>query len=68
MKKKLWTLGLILLIVINVFLLIVGCLVDLTPAVIMLTPILLPSEITSLVWTLMALERFSSSTYTALIS
>jgi tripartite ATP-independent transporter DctM subunit len=33
---------LILLIVINVFLLIVGCLVDLTPAVIMLTPILLP--------------------------
>ncbi len=32
----------ILLIVINVFLLIVGCLVDLTPAVIMLTPILLP--------------------------
>ena len=33
---------LILLIVINVFLLIVGCLVDLTPAVIMLTPILVP--------------------------
>ncbi len=32
----------ILLIVINIFLLIVGCLVDLTPAVIMLTPILLP--------------------------
>jgi tripartite ATP-independent transporter DctM subunit len=32
----------LLLIVINVFLLIVGCLVDLTPAVIMLTPILLP--------------------------
>jgi tripartite ATP-independent transporter DctM subunit len=32
----------LLLIVINIFLLIVGCLVDLTPAVIMLTPILLP--------------------------
>jgi len=32
----------ILLVVINIFLLIVGCLVDLTPAVIMLTPILLP--------------------------
>jgi tripartite ATP-independent transporter DctM subunit len=32
----------ILLIVINIFLLIVGCLVDLTPAIIMLTPILLP--------------------------
>jgi tripartite ATP-independent transporter DctM subunit len=32
----------ILLIVINIFLLIVGCLLDLTPAVIMLTPILLP--------------------------
>jgi tripartite ATP-independent transporter DctM subunit len=32
----------ILLIVINIFLLIVGCLIDLTPAVIMLTPILLP--------------------------
>jgi tripartite ATP-independent transporter DctM subunit len=32
----------ILLIIINIFLLIVGCLVDLTPAVIMLTPILLP--------------------------
>lgn len=32
----------LLLVVINVFLLIVGCLVDLTPAVIMLTPILLP--------------------------
>jgi len=32
----------ILLIVINIFLLIVGCLVDLTPAVIKLTPILLP--------------------------
>ncbi len=31
-----------LLIVINIFLLIVGCLLDLTPAVIMLTPILLP--------------------------
>jgi tripartite ATP-independent transporter DctM subunit len=32
----------ILLIVINIFLLIVGCLLDLTPAIIMLTPILLP--------------------------
>ena len=32
----------LLLIVINVFLLIVGCLIDLTPAIIMLTPILLP--------------------------
>ncbi|MFB3816200.1 MAG: TRAP transporter large permease [Candidatus Methylomirabilales bacterium] len=32
----------LLLLVINIFLLIVGCLVDLTPAVIMLTPILLP--------------------------
>jgi len=32
----------LLLIVINIFLLVVGCLVDLTPAVIMLTPILLP--------------------------
>ncbi len=32
----------LLLIVINIFLLIVGCLIDLTPAVIMLTPILLP--------------------------
>ncbi len=32
----------LLLIIINIFLLIVGCLVDLTPAVIMLTPILLP--------------------------
>jgi tripartite ATP-independent transporter DctM subunit len=32
----------LLLIVINIFLLLVGCLVDLTPAVIMLTPILLP--------------------------
>jgi tripartite ATP-independent transporter DctM subunit len=32
----------ILLIIINIFLLIVGCLIDLTPAVIMLTPILLP--------------------------
>jgi tripartite ATP-independent transporter DctM subunit len=32
----------LLLIIINVFLLMVGCLVDLTPAVIMLTPILLP--------------------------
>jgi len=32
----------LLLLVINIFLLFVGCLVDLTPAVIMLTPILLP--------------------------
>ena len=32
----------LLLIVINIFLLIVGCLIDLTPAIIMLTPILLP--------------------------
>jgi len=32
----------LLLIIVNFFLLIVGCLVDLTPAVIMLTPILLP--------------------------
>jgi len=32
----------ILLIVINIFLLIVGCLIDLTPAIILLTPILLP--------------------------
>jgi tripartite ATP-independent transporter DctM subunit len=32
----------ILLIVINIFLLIVGCLIDQTPAIIMLTPILLP--------------------------
>jgi tripartite ATP-independent transporter DctM subunit len=32
----------VLLIVINIFLLIVGCVVDLTPAVIMLTPILIP--------------------------
>jgi len=32
----------LLLIIINIFLLIVGCLLDLTPAVIMLTPILLP--------------------------
>ena len=34
----------LLLIVINIFLLIVGCLVDLTPAVIMLTPILLAPD------------------------
>jgi tripartite ATP-independent transporter DctM subunit len=32
----------LLLLVINIFLLLVGCVVDLTPAVIMLTPILLP--------------------------